>query len=135
MINQNYVYGLELGIKELAAERDAALAQNAELVAQVESLRSASVKAVNFIENGVEFGFIRMPDADCPDPAHYTLPALHAALSATPAQCLRQIQATAGRLGFIDGYSQAQSDPFTANDTEIELYADEYAERVKAGEL
>ena len=32
MISANYVDGLELRIKELAAERDAALAKNAELV-------------------------------------------------------------------------------------------------------
>ena len=71
--------------------------ENAELVAQVEVLRRASVKAVNFIKNGVEFGFIRMPDADCPDPAHGTLPALESALSVMSAQCLRQIQAEAVR--------------------------------------
>ena len=42
---------------------------------------------------------------------------------------LRDVRAEAGRAGFIVGYNQAQSDPFTANDTEIDLYADEYAKR------
>ena len=39
-----------------------------------------------------------------------------------------------GRAGFVAGYSQAQLDPFTANDTEIELYADEYAAKQQEGE-
>ncbi len=45
-----------------------------------------------------------------------------------------QIKAEAGRAGFVTGYSEAQSAHFTANDTEIDLYADEYAERVAKGE-
>jgi hypothetical protein len=47
--------------------------------------------AARFIKNGVEFGYIRMPDADCPDPAHETpgkvdaaITALRAALSSIP---------------------------------------------------
>ena len=28
--------------------------------------------AKRFIANGIEFGYVRMPDADCPDPAHNT---------------------------------------------------------------
>lgn len=43
-------------------------------------LREALKKAKQFIENGVELGFIRMPDDDVPDPAHGTLPAIRAAL-------------------------------------------------------
>lgn len=39
------------------------------------------VRARSFIRNGIELGFIRMPDRDCPDPAHEMLPMIDAALS------------------------------------------------------
>lgn len=45
--------------------------------------------AQRFIRNGVEFGYIRMPDADCPDPAHDTPKKIDAALAmlaSAPAQ-------------------------------------------------
>ncbi len=38
-------------------------------------------RAKRFIENGVELGFIRMPDRSTPDSAHETLPAITAALA------------------------------------------------------
>ena len=41
--------------------------------------------AQQFIRNGVELGYIRMPDADCPDPAHETPGAIRAALAALAA--------------------------------------------------
>lgn len=50
----------------------------AEVAALVEALEHARM----FIRNGVELGFIRMPDADTPDPAHDTLPKIDAALAA-----------------------------------------------------
>lgn len=34
-----------------------------------------------FIENGVDLGFIRMPDRSTPDSAHDTLPAIRAAIA------------------------------------------------------
>lgn len=37
--------------------------------------------ARHFIVNGVELGFIRMPDADTPDPAHDTLPMIEWAIA------------------------------------------------------
>jgi hypothetical protein len=43
----------------------------------IELLRSARF----FIKNGVEFGYIRMPDEDTPDPAHETLPSIETFLS------------------------------------------------------
>jgi len=42
----------------------------------VEALRRAD----RFITNGIEFGFIRMPDAGTPDPAHETPGIIRAAL-------------------------------------------------------
>ena len=49
----------------------------AEVPAMVAALRGAK----QFIENGIEFGFIRMPDADTPDAAHDMLPTINAILS------------------------------------------------------
>lgn len=42
----------------------------------------AALKAARqFIVNGVELGFIRMPDAETPDPAHETLPMIERAIA------------------------------------------------------
>lgn len=48
----------------------------------VRALVDALEHARMFIRNGVELGYIRMPDADTPDPAHDTLPIIDAALTA-----------------------------------------------------
>jgi len=61
--------------------------ENAKLKAQVEMLRYAASTAKHFIINGVELGFIRMPDNDTPDPAHNTLPIIIAALEDEAEQC------------------------------------------------
>ncbi|MDN7892370.1 hypothetical protein QZM93_27545, partial [Burkholderia cepacia] len=39
---------------------------------EYEKVRLGLHAAKHFIANGIELGFIRMPDADCPDPAHDT---------------------------------------------------------------
>jgi hypothetical protein len=49
--------------------------------AEIERLREALVQADQFITNGIEFGFIRMPNADTPDPAHETPGIIRAALA------------------------------------------------------
>ena len=49
----------------------------AALIAAREALQSAR----GFIANGVDLGFIRMPDADCPDPAHETPGKIAAAIA------------------------------------------------------
>lgn len=45
--------------------------------ALLEALRAAE----QFISNGIELGFIRLPDPTTPDSAHYTLPKIRAAIS------------------------------------------------------
>lgn len=45
------------------------------------ALVEALEHARQFIRNGIDLGFIRMPDGDTPDPAHETLPRIEAALS------------------------------------------------------
>lgn len=59
-----------------AIARIAAL--EAENARKDEALRAAK----QFIENGVEGGFILMPDPDTPDTAHNTLPMIRTALEA-----------------------------------------------------
>ena len=65
----------EAEIERLTRERDAALAK-------VERMDEALVLAEQFITNGVDLGYIRMPDIGTPDPAHLTLPAIRAARAA-----------------------------------------------------
>jgi hypothetical protein len=47
--------------------------------------REALTAARQFIRNGVEFGYIRMPDPETPDSAHETLPLVDRALNALAA--------------------------------------------------
>lgn len=54
---------------------------NARLIAAAPDMFEALKAARQFIANGVELGFIRMPDAGTPDPAHDTLPVIEAALA------------------------------------------------------
>lgn len=58
-------------------------------------VRNAALEALEaarrFIRNGIEFGYIRMPDADTPDPAHRTPGLIDAAIHA-----LKQPQADKG---------------------------------------
>ena len=122
MISANYVDGLELRIRELTAERDAALAQNAELVAQVEIVRSGLIDARKWVDerNNV-----------C-DKAKDFCDTLTDIIESTPTQCLRDIQAEAGRAGFVEA---SQYNFTVVSDHFINGHADEYAERVKAGEV
>lgn len=56
-------------------------AANARLGAAAPEMFEALRAAREFIANGIDLGFIRMPDADTPDPAHKTLPMIDAALA------------------------------------------------------
>lgn len=47
----------------------------------LEQVLEALEGARQFIVNGVEFGYIRMPDADTPDRAHQTLPEIESAIT------------------------------------------------------
>lgn len=58
-------------------ERDAEIAR---LTKRVEELENGLRAAEQFITNGVEFGFIRMPDKSTPDSAHDTLPMIRTLL-------------------------------------------------------
>jgi hypothetical protein len=61
----------------LIAETFAALPS---LLTALDQAVEALVSARQFIVNGVELGFIRLPDASTPDPAHDTLPLIERTL-------------------------------------------------------
>lgn len=64
---------------ESSPEKTAAIVA---IVNQRYALLEALEKAKQFIENGIELGYIRMPDSDTPDSAHQTLPIINAAIAA-----------------------------------------------------
>lgn len=79
-------------------EADTLRTERDTLAAQLAEAREVLERARRFIVNGVEFGFIRMPDEG--DPALDTLPAIEAALS-TPAgegEISPEVQELAGAL-------------------------------------
>jgi len=59
---------------------------NAHLIAAAPELLEALKSARQFIVNGTEYGYIRMPDKDCPDSAHDTLPKIQAAIAKAEGQ-------------------------------------------------
>jgi hypothetical protein len=54
---------------------------NARLIAAAPEMLAALRSANHFITNGIALGFIRMPDADCPDPAHAVPEKVRAAIA------------------------------------------------------
>ena len=55
-------------------------------------LLKALEKANQFITNGVEFGYIRMPNSDCPDAAHETPDIIRAAIAKAKGESREQVQ-------------------------------------------
>lgn len=53
----------------------------ADLFAAAPDMLAALRKAEQFIRNGIELGYIRMPDAGTPDSAHNTPPMIRAAIA------------------------------------------------------
>lgn len=127
MISANYVDGLELRITELTdllleraeelSESTAAVlalrSEKHELMAQIENIRTVFKREL-FSAKG--------------------LAALEQAIDATPTQCLRDVKAEAGRAGFVAGVQYSHKRPDVALPKVIEMVANDYAERVKAGE-
>lgn len=95
------------------------IAQRAELVAQIGELKSSCQLAIDMF---------KVNDINVPN----TIETLEDAINATPTQCLRQIQADAGRAGFIAGCdSQSDNDWTTA--TQVENAANRHATKVRQG--
>ena len=111
---------------QLTAERDSALAQNAELVAQVEVL-SKSLK--NQLNDCINFDGGKLTDSIM---EHSCI-----ILKSTPTQHLRDRDAEVGRAGFVAGYERCWRDAVGSRVPEfvVPFLSNEYAERVKAGEV
>ncbi len=112
---------LEVEYGALIAERDAALAQNAKLVAQVSEQQSFIESVMANIGAGATLAEVtdmlsNWYDTKVPTTQH-----------------LLNIQAEAGRAGFVAGAACARH-PITPKTDEIHREANRYAERVKAGE-
>ena len=71
----------ELPVLAAATAAQQAQERIADLQALGLDMLAALRAARGFIVNGVELGFIRMPDADTPDTAHNTLPMIEAAIA------------------------------------------------------
>lgn len=87
---------------------------------QVLAVAAALESARVFIRNGVALGYIRMPDADCPDPAHGTLPLIERAMSIL------------SRTYAADGEAATQSEAIWKNGYECGLEAGKKAAQQQA---
>ncbi len=61
-------------------------AANGKLISAAPDLFDVAILARDFIQNGIELGFIQMPDAGTFDPAHETLPKILAAIAKVKGQ-------------------------------------------------
>lgn len=114
---------LEVEFNAIIAERDAALAQNAELVAQAERMRSA-----------LELAFISVKTCYKQDWAPYSdVVTVEKAIKLSPTQCLREVEAKAGRAGFLACSEWIDNDDYKFHT--VAEAADDYAARVKAGDV
>ena len=127
----NY-WELMAAYEKLTAERDSALAQNAELMAQVEALKGKVFAAYNFQLNvnadnksGVLQVFEMLGDA-------------FQAAKITPTQHLRDRDAEVGRAGFVAGFYKAKQVydcELGQCATELDEMASDYAEKQEEGDL
>lgn len=97
-------------LRTVTDERDA-------LAAQVEALRTT---AINVLE------------AKEPQTRYKAYNALAASVKSTPAACLAQVQAEAGRAGFVAALSM-HGNPFQLTHSRIAELADQHAERIRQG--
>lgn len=74
------VEALRAEVMRAGAECADAMSQVATLRARVAELEAALRAADQFVTNGIELGFIRMPSPSTPDPAHRTPGIIRAAL-------------------------------------------------------
>jgi hypothetical protein len=73
MSEKDCEHRIALAPSQLAAAKPAqADAREGLTATQLATIRLGLTAAKSFIANGIELGFVRMPDADCPDPAHNT---------------------------------------------------------------
>ncbi|MEW7854741.1 hypothetical protein AB2M95_02430 [Pseudomonas chlororaphis] len=68
----------------VSAERDALQADLTERDQRVDELEGLLRLARQFVVNGIDLGYIQMPDTDTPDPAHDLVPKIDAVLNPAP---------------------------------------------------
>lgn len=74
------VFELQAGVKELKNENNQLRARVMELEASNAELLDALDEAQQFILNGIQYGYINMPDKDCGDSAFETPAKIEAAI-------------------------------------------------------
>lgn len=83
-------------VEEYAGPRfsmeDALLEDCDRLRQKIWKMGEALKAADSFITNGVELGYIRMPDKDCPDPAHAVPGLIREALSFVPPEVAPRVE-------------------------------------------
>lgn len=138
-----------IAIEDVKSERNAALAQNAELMSQVAGLNKANSK-LSQVES--QQGRINQLEAalDCLQYAALlnagscenldrvladTLSIHNNIQDEAPAPCLRDVKAEAGRAGYQQGIHDWRMAEVNYQDFDITFASTEYAERVRAGEV
>jgi hypothetical protein len=120
-------------------DKQAAIAERDALVAQVELLRRHRRELLDLIYNNA-IGQVAMSysiDGEAMAKHAFSITGIDAASTAkesTPAQCLSEIQAEAGRAGFVagaDSYFDRHYDKSVSD--EVLLSADKYAEHIRQG--
>lgn len=112
-------------LNKVTAERDSVLAQNAELAAAVVVL-SSKLKEVAALVDGDGFSAVQWILDNHADIGQLAI--------APPQQHLRDVRAEAGRAGYLIGIQDWRYAELKHQNFNIERSADNYAERVKAGE-
>lgn len=112
---------LAVEFNAIIAERDSALAQNAELVAKIDRMQTFIKLSARKWEGVAEV-----------EPTFCNL--LRVA-NENPQQCLRDRDAEVGRAGFVAGVKYAHIRPDVVLPKVIEMVACDYAEKVRRGEV
>ena len=108
-------------IAELTNERDA-------LVAQVEQLRDLLIRAVKGEQYIIESDLIAAIGSDLQSE-------ISEAIEATPAHCLAEVKAQAGRDGFIAGAEFIQKGGYLSLPAGADEYANQIRQSAKVGEV
>ena len=113
---------IEVEFNAIIAERDNVLAQNAELVAQVESVRQACLDWEN---------------TETPNAWQLIFDEIKRCANTEPPQSLRDHDAKVGRAGYVEGYDSCWFQHYATRAPEhaTAYSADQYAEKVRSGEV
>ena len=124
----------------IVAERDSALAQNAELVAMVDRLNNFSNERIamaatlrNCIEKVLGCEELVFNSDVVLVVSSELVDDIRCALDATPTQHLRDRDAEVGRAGFVEGVRQMAENEIGWFGHDVDSCANQYAEKVRSG--